>query len=199
MRVSIFLDGTFAFGIHRDLLFEHGIHTGQALDEATVKTLLLKDAKKRALQSALHFLGHRARTRKEIVTKLRKKGFNEEVILYAIRRLTEINYIDDAAFTTSFIQGRFNNKKYGPERIKRDLLRLGIDPSMAEESIKKLIHKQDEQGAALDLAKKRWKRLRNEQDPLKKKKKLMDFLMRRGYNYTVIGPIIQDLDMLSNE
>ena len=199
LRVSIFLDGEFAFGLHRDLLFEYGIHIEQQLDSATVKKLIQKDARKRALQSALHFLGHRARTQKEIITKLRKKGFDEDVVQYAIGRLKEINYIDDVSFTTAFIEGRFKSKKYGPGRIKRDLIRLGIDPEMAETSLNELIQEEDEKVAALDLAKKRWKRLRKEQNPLKKKKKLTDYLMRKGYTYTIIGPIIRYLESESNE
>ena len=47
-RISIFLDGEFAFGLHQDVLLESGIARGDRLSEERIEAILALEQKRRA-------------------------------------------------------------------------------------------------------------------------------------------------------
>ncbi|MGB3330740.1 MAG: hypothetical protein WBA46_17390, partial [Thermomicrobiales bacterium] len=79
-RVSVFLDGEFAFGLHADLVLEYGLHPGFDLDEPTARELIAADEVRRATATALNALSYRARSEGEIARRLREKGYGQEAI-----------------------------------------------------------------------------------------------------------------------
>ena len=192
-RFSVFIDDKFAFGLHQDVLLEHSLHSGMELDEAGINTLLAADALLRAKEAAITYLGHRARSEKEVRTKLKGKGFEEETIAIVIRRLHELSYLDDERFAQNYIRSRFKVKGYGPQRIRSELRRLGIADDLIEQAIEDLLPKDAISDRALAEAQKRLKRLRNETDIYKKRRKLFDFLVRRGHTTDVAREVIEQL------
>ena len=97
-RVSVFINDKFGFGLHHDVLLQHGVHTGQDLDEELISKLRAADALVRAKEAAIVYLGHRARTEQEVRKKLRGKGFEPAIIDQVVARLHELSYLDDAGF-----------------------------------------------------------------------------------------------------
>ncbi len=197
-RISVFIEEKFAFGLHQDVLLQHSLHSGMSLDEAQIEELLAADALLRAKEAAIIYLGHRARSENEVRTKLRRKGFNEEVIATVIRRLHELSYLDDERFAQNYIRTRFKVKGYGPQRLRTELRRLGIAEPLIAQSLEALLPKEDVAERAVLEAKKRLRRLRLETDIRKKRRKLFDFLLRRGHTTDVAREVIEQLD-LENE
>lgn len=180
-RVSIFIDGHFAFGIHQDVLLQHNLYSGLFLDLPTIQTLKKADALLRAKEAAMMYLGHRARSIHEVNQKLQQKGFDAAVIKSVRERLIELGYLDDRSFARQFVKGRFQAKGYGPQRLRSDLYRLGIASTLIEEVLEQELEEEDILNRALQQGKKKWKQLRRETDTFKKRKKLFDFLLRRGH------------------
>ena len=194
-RISIFLDGAFAFGIHQDILLQFPLYSGLQLEEATTREILDADSLLRAKETALSFLGHRSRTEHEVVQKLERAGFGQGIIAAVIERLYELSYLDDAAFTKAYIQHRTQHKGYGPRRIKSDLLRLGISADKIEQALEQYTDRHQLVKKAIEQAKKYCRKVRKEPDPYKKKQKIHQFLLRKGHTYETAREVLDHLEL----
>ncbi len=182
-RVSVFLDGAFAFGVHRDLVLEHGLRKGLALDVAAQEAILDADGILRARSAALGFLSSRARTRREVADRLRSDDLPDSVIEDTLEWLGQRGYLDDAAYAAQYAESRRRAQGLGPSRIRQELRRRGVDADEAGEAVASAF---DDPEALLDdaitAARKRLPALLREPDVRKRQRKLYDFLARRGYD-----------------
>ena len=94
-RISVDLDGAFAFALPAQLVLDERIEIGDKLDEARVTALLAADQAARATEAALVFLGYRPRSEREVRDRLRRGGFDQTAIDHAIARLHDWRYLDD--------------------------------------------------------------------------------------------------------
>ena len=193
-RLSVFLDEEFAFGVHQDVLLEHQLYTGRILDETDVSELVEADALIRAKETALSYLGHRARTEFEIRRKLQKKGFSDEIADKVLARLYELSYVDDAQFASDFVRDRFKLRGYGPQRLRTDLIRLGVDRQLIENALNEGFNETELLKTATMLAEKRWKRLASEPEESKRRQKIYGFLLRRGYSPDIVRAVLDQLE-----
>jgi len=193
-RVSVFLDGAFAFGVHSDLVVRYGLHKGQVLGVEEQQRIVEADRVRSAGQAALDYLGYRARTEQEVRRKLQRKGFDEAVAERAIERLRELDYLDDAAYARSYVKARFRNKGYGPVRLRADLRRRGVAARIIDAVLDEHLERDDLLEAAREHAARRWGRLAREDDPFKRRKKLSDYLRRRGFSYDTTRRVIDELE-----
>ncbi|WP_456428377.1 RecX family transcriptional regulator [Rhodocaloribacter sp.] len=192
-RVSVFLDGAFAFGVHVDVALAFGLAPGRALTEAECEEILAADAVFRAKSAAFHYLAYRARTEREVRRKLSGKGFEEGVIDEVVGRLHTLGYLDDEAYARTYVRARFAGRGYGPQRIRAELLRRGVDRAHIDAALDELLDEDDVVARARRHAAKRWPRLAAEPDPRKRRKKLTDFLVRRGFSFDVVRRVVDEL------
>lgn len=193
-RVSVYLDGAFAFGLMVDLALQHGLRKGLELDVPTQEAMLREEEMLRARRAALDLLAYRAQTAHEIRTKLARKGFSEEAAEAAAARMDELGYIDDADFARAFVRGRLAGRGYGPERLRMDLRRRGVAAKLIEEALEDEVEEDALYETALRHGRRRWLRLASEPDAFKRRKKLGDFLLRRGYGYDLVRRVTETLE-----
>jgi len=192
-RTSVFLDGDFAFGVHQDLVVKHGLRVGKTLTPEERRTIEQEEQYVQAKQRALDYLAHKPRTEEEVRRKLRREDAPEPVIEDVVARLHELSYLDDEAYATDYVRNRFASKKYGPVRIRRELVERGVDRHVADRAVADLFEDEDPVAAAREHAEKRWSRLADE-EPRRRKQKLYRYLRRRGFTSDTIYPILDDLE-----
>ena len=193
-RISVFIDDAFAFGAHQDVLLQHMLYVGLHLDQPTIQEIQRADQLIRAKSSAIHFLSYRARTEHEIRDKLKRDGFDLWAIDIVIRRLHELSYIDDTSFVINYVRDRLNRKGHGPIRLKSDLRKLGITHEQVESALEELADSDKIVDKALEQARKRIKRLQRENDPYKKRRKLFNFLLRKGHTMDTAKEVLERLE-----
>ncbi len=193
-RVSVFIDDAFAFGVHVDLIVDFGLHKGQVLDLEAQQQMVQADRVRAAREAAMGYLGYGARTAYEVRQKLLRSDFDEAVAEDTVARLRELGYLDDAAYARHYVQARFRNKGYGPGRLRSDLQRRGVATRHIDAVLADLVEEEDMMEAALEHAEKRWPRLAREADPRKRRKKLTDYLVRRGFSFEIVRRVIEDLE-----
>lgn len=193
-RVSLFVEGAFAFGVYQDLVLEFGLQVGKTLSVAEQARILEADQVFIAKAKALHYLGYRARTEHEVRQKLRRSGFGEEVVERVVERLHSLEYLDDDAYARDYVRARFSNKGYGPRRIRSELVRRGVGRRLIDTALEEVFRSADTHAAAREQAEKRWPRLAGEADPYKRRKKLSSFLLRRGFSYDTIARVVEELE-----
>ncbi len=192
-RTSVFLDGEFAFGVHDDIVVKHGLRVGTSLSLEEQRKIEREDQYVRAKQRALDYLAYKPRTEEEVRRKLRKEDVPEAVVEDVVARLYELNYLDDESYAQDYVRNRFASKKYGPIRIRRELVERGVDRHVAEDAVADLFDDEDPVAAAREHAEKRWARLADEEDPRRRKQKLYRYLRRRGFTSDTIYPILDEL------
>lgn len=193
-RVSVFLDGEFAFGVHEDVVVKRGLREGDALTEEQRAEIERDEQYVDAKQAAFDYLAHKARTEEEVRRKLREKEVPSFVVEDVIARLEELDYLDDEAYARDYAHNRFSSKKYGPIRIRRELLKRGVDRHLAEQAVDELVAERDVRAAAWTHAEKRWPRLAGEEDPRRRKQKMYRYLRRRGFTSDTIYSILDQLE-----
>jgi regulatory protein len=193
-RLSVFIDGEFAFGAHQDVVAKHGVRVGTTLSPEEQRAIEVDDERVKAKQRALDYLAYKPRTETEVRRKLRKSDTPSSVIDDVIARLYDLGYLDDAAYAEDYARNRFANKGYGPKRIERELKERGVDRHIAESAVERLFDDNDPIDAAREHAKKRWSRIAGEDDPRRRKQKLYRYLRRRGFTTDTIYRVIDEFE-----
>lgn len=197
-RVSVFVDGDFAFGVHEDLVVKHQLRVGCSLTQEEQRDIEWEDQYRRARQRALDYLAHKPRTEHEVRRTLRKRDVPSSIIDDVIDRLYELTYLDDEQYAENYVRNRFSNKKYGPIRLRRELVQRGIDRALAEAAVEELFSEKNMHTVAREHAEKRSARL-TDADPRRRKQKLYRYLRRRGFRTETIYGVLNDLEWEGRE
>ena len=182
-RVSVFLDGRFAFGLGKALAEERGLRVGQSLGPAEVAALEADDELGKATDRALAFLTYRPRSVREVRDRLAKKGVEPAVVDAVIERLAGWGYVGDEDFARYWVENRGANQPRGKRLLQQELWRKGVERETATRVLEEA--ELDEEGAALALARKRLPQVRA-LDEAGQRRRLSAFLQRRGYDYPTI-------------
>lgn len=129
-----------------------------------------------ARRKAMDFLARREHSRDELLQKLQKSGFDENVALDAIEELAKEGLQSDRRFVESFVQSRIRQGK-GPMRIRADLSQRGVRDPVIHEALSEA----DADWSALAIEVRRKKFGDDEPVDLKDKARQMRFLQYRGF------------------
>lgn len=188
-RVNIYLDGNFAFGLMKEVQYKYGLIENMEIDNDYIEKVLFSEEQLKAKNVALKFLSYRQRSEKEIIDKLKKKGFEDNIIDLTLTYLRNNKLVDDFEFAKSFMRDKINLNKYGPKRIKHELYKKGIPHNIADKVINEY---DDEYSNALKLAKRKMPSYKND-DRNVIYRKLGGFLQRKGYSYDCVSKVLKEL------
>jgi regulatory protein len=135
--------------------------------------------KEEALQKLKHYCAYQERSHSEVKEKLYSLGVWKKDHDEIIAKLIEENYLNEERFAIAFAGGKFRVKQWGRVKIKYELKQKQV----SDYSIKKALKQIDEEDYLKvlgKLAKKKYTSLKSEQY-LIRKKKTMDYLVRRGF------------------
>jgi len=139
----------------------------------------------KALSYSFLLLKYRARTKKEIIDRLKLKKFSASVIDKVIESLSDYGYIDDINFTSAFIKEKVN-KGLSKKRIYFDLKRLGVSEEIIKEEIARISN--DEYMKA--IRKLAAKKLKQYSSPDNKNYRLFRYLAQRGFSVDEIREVL---------
>jgi regulatory protein len=182
-RVNLHLDGEFAFGLAR--IVAAWLRVGQELSEEKIEQLQAADARERAFQQAMLFLSYRARSESEIRQNLRKHEIPDPVIEQTLERLRQDGLANDDQFARAWVENRSAFRPRSRRMMAMELRQKGLN----EEAVSSAMQSVDDEALAYEAAQKRVGRLR-ELEWNEFRKKLSDFLARRGFSYSVIAPVV---------
>ena len=138
-------------------------------------------------EKALNLLEYRAHSRRELFDKL-KRFANIDTVNEVLDMLEDGGLIDDRAYAFQYAHDLMEMKLLGPQRLKMELSRKGIDDDTAEEAI---FAAEEEIGTAeerLDrIIELRYKNLLTDE---KNCKKIINSLFRLGFGYDMIKEAI---------
>lgn len=182
-RVSVYLDGKYAFSLAKDQLADLNLKEGQEINSGRIEQYLADSVFGKLRDQVYNWLSIRLRSRWEVEDYLRHKTEDESLRSRLLSLLEEQGYIDDIKFAGAWIRHRNLIKPMSKRRLKQELLvkRIPmeiIDDSLSEQAI-------DDQTAIKELIAKRGHRYPDKQ-------KLMAFLARQGFDYGTIKEALNE-------
>ena len=137
------------------------------------------------------YCAYQERCHQEVRRKLQQMRMIPEAIDHIMAHLIQNDFLNEQRFADNFVSGKFRIKKWGRNRIQRELQQRDIS-QFAINSALKAIQEEEYLSVFSELAGKRWQQLRDE-DLQKKKRKLMGYLIYRGWESNLIYPKIEEL------
>jgi len=186
--VSVFLDGKFAFSLTEETVLKGDLQIGQELSEHQIETLTKSDRFQRCLDAARQYLSYRPRSEAEIRQRLQQRSFDGEDIERVIGRLKEQGLVDDTTFAQFWAE---NREAFSPrsQRLTRlELRQKGVDSDIIAQVVATLDDEESAYRAALSKA-----RRLSTTDYEVFRRRLGDYLRRRGFGYEVINSTVAQL------
>ncbi len=153
-----------------------------------VKTYTLEEAK-RKLES---YCAYQERCHKEVTQKLRDMRMIPEVIDVIIGHLIAHNFLNETRFAQAFARGKFRHKYWGKTRITRELKFRNISVYNLKMAMQEI--DEEEYLEVFDtLSQKRYDQLSSEKDHFRKRKKLADYLLYRGWESGLVYEKVKEL------
>jgi regulatory protein len=146
----------------------------------------------RAKNVLLFQLSRSMKTRYQLANILKKREIPEEIANAVLDRFTEAQLIDDAAFARAFVNSRIAISGNSRSVISRELNQKGVSAEDAQEALSSIDQETEDQ-TAYSIAKKRYQQL-SSLAPDVRKRRLMGFLMRRGFSSSLTSRILRDLE-----
>jgi len=146
---------------------------------------------KEATIKLMQFCAYRDRSHKEVEEKLSKMNMIPAAQEQIIIQLMQEDFLNEERFARSFVRGKFRIKKWGKIKIKQELKFREISAPIIKNALTE-IDQQAYTSTLYELAEKKL-RLLKEPDKFKKKRKLVDFLLRKGYESNLVYQAANEL------
>jgi regulatory protein len=189
-RVSVYIDGSFAFGLAQETVQALGLAEGMDVERTELDRICREDQLHHARNYAYLLLSYKARTSAELKQRLVRKGFSPDIVQATLERLAQLRLVNDEQFARQFAEDRVNLGHKGQWRVRAELRKRGVARDQIEQAI---AGAPDETAAAREVAEKfRARNRRLEPDVLKRR--LYGFLARRGFGPDTIRQVLDASD-----
>ncbi|WP_438968621.1 regulatory protein RecX [Nonlabens sp.] len=133
-----------------------------------------------ATRAIERYCAYQERCHKDVEEKLKSMGMIQLAIDEIIPHLIHHKFLNETRYAESFARGKFRIKKWGRQRIVRELKIKGLNERTIKLGLKEI--SESNYMIAFDtLSRKRLQQLTSETDKYKKRKKLADYLLYRGW------------------
>jgi len=185
-RVNVFLDGKFAFSLEAEVAVKEGLQLGQELSASEIEALARSDHFHRCLNAAAHYLSYRPRSEFELRERLHRRGFDGDSVEAVLTKLKEQGVVDDMEFAQFWKDNRESFSPRSQWLTKLELRRKGV----ADDIIDQVTGAIDDDNSAYRVALSKARSL-----PLSDRqgfrRRLGDYLKRRGFGYGVINHTVE--------
>ena len=150
-----------------------------------------KLTKEEALQKLRHYCRYQERCCSEVKNKLFELGINKNLHDEMINELIDENYLDEERFAIAFAIGRFKMKQWGRKKIFYELKTKKLSTEAIQKGLQQ-INEKDYLKILEKLAKEKYALLKHEQY-LVRKKKTMDYLIQKGFEFDLVNSWIEKI------
>ena len=186
-KFKVYLEEQFAFVLYKGELSRFKIQEGSELSQETVNQIKNEILVKRIKLRAMYLLNQMDRTEEQLRAKLKKDLYTDDLIAVAMAYVKSFGYIGDYNYAKRFVETKSNSKSKA--EIKMLLLQKGVAKEIIEEALEVYYSETTEDAAIRKILEK--KRFSAENATDLEKKKMMEYLMRKGFHYDEIRQVIQ--------
>lgn len=190
-RFSLVVDGSEVAVISIDTIERLGLSIGANYDE--VRVAVEHDAAKlHTYDRALNLLAASPRSARELRRRLVLKGEPPELADLAIQRLLDLGLLNDAEYARQVAHNKASSQGHSRRRLQQELFRRGVSREVADEAISEVMEDQSiDSEAIIEKIARRKARSLAKLEPAARRRRLYDFLARRGYDHDDIQRAIK--------
>tara|TARA_S200000501_G_scaffold319982_1_gene314582 strand:- start:1125 stop:1592 length:468 start_codon:yes stop_codon:yes gene_type:complete len=137
------------------------------------------------------YCAYRERCHQEVISKLKSLDMIPSAIDMIVTNLIATNYLNETRFAQSFARGKFRIKKWGKNRILRELKIRGISSYNIKLGMKE-ISESSYQNVFYNLFEKRKKELEH-LTKTEQKKKIFSYMSYRGWEHSKIYEALKEI------
>ena len=156
------------------------------------KTAIIVD-EKTALTKAEHYCAYQERSQQEVRDKLYEWGLHSADVENVIVQLIAGNYLNEERFANAYTRGKFNQKGWGKNKIKQGLKFKRVSEALIKKALQSI--NGDEYLLMLNKVITKKSALLNEKDPYKRKYKLHQYAISRGYENDIVSDVLKNSDL----
>ena len=187
-RVNVYLDGRFAFSLEAEVVLAERLKVGQELTSEQIRALARADNFQCCLNAAMHYLSYRPRSEFELRERLCRRNFDGDSVEEVLARLKERGLVDDTGFAQFWQDNRQAFSPRSSSLTRLELRRKGV----AEEIIGQVVSTVSDGESAYRAALGKARRL-PVSDYQSFRRRLGEYLRRRGFSYGVINNTVEQL------
>lgn len=192
-RSSVFIDNMFSFGASNvDILF-YKLKENQEISEEKLQDILDNIVYTKARDQAFKILGFKARTQKELYDKLIEKEYSSFVSEKIVEEMIKYKYIDDLSYANNYLKEQLSYKGNGISKIKFQLSQKGVSREIIDSLFFEDDFYDEQLEKVIQLIETKTRRIDIENITDKEKKKIYDFLLRRGYSYSIVNEAFKQI------
>ena len=133
------------------------------------------------------YCAYQERCHAEVTQKLYEYGMITDAQEKIIIHLLSNNFLNEERFAKSFVRGKFNIKHWGRNKIKAALHQRNISEYNVKSGLNEIEEDDYLQLLSVEMDKK--SNLINDSNPWKRKKKITNYLLQKGFEYPLIEMI----------
>ena len=139
------------------------------------------------LKKVLRYCAYQDRCVQEVRTKLATFDMPSSEKEKIVKLLVEEGYLDDERYASTFVRSKIHLKKWGVNKIRMALKMKGI----SDENISNALSEIDPEIYREELIKVLKAKKINETDPYKRRAKLAQYAMQKGYEPSLVWDVIR--------
>lgn len=186
--VVMYLDDKPALTLEAEVVIGEGLQVGQELATDRVEELVKASNFQHCLNVAMHFLSYRPRSEFELRKRLKRRGFDSDSVEPVLSKLREQGLVNDVEFARFWQDNRQTFSPRSAALTRLELRRKGV----ADEIISEVVGTASDEDSAYQAALGKARRL-----PLLDyetfRRRLGDYLRRRGFSYGVVSDTVEQL------
>lgn len=184
-KYSVYLDGKYGFDVSDSTRIKFGINVGREMNLDTIDKAKDAELFYQGQRVAINYVSYRPRSSREVMVKLNQKGFPLGVAQRVVQHFESVSLVNDGEFARMFVRDKLKAKHVGRALLKQLLYAKGISRQLIDEVLGEYVTEEDQQRSASELAAKKLRlagRSFSKLDRIKQRKRLLDFLLRRGFS-----------------
>lgn len=134
----------------------------------------------RAMYTAIWHIERTRKTSGQIRQILARKAFTDEYIDPTIERLIELHLLNDQMYAQDYVNSRKRTR--GDRSLRNELRNKGMPVELIDEALDENLSDEDQDEAALALARKKASAVPRDLDTHKKVQRIVGTLIRRGFS-----------------
>lgn len=179
-RVSVYINGRYAFSLSLDELLNERLKVGDTIDEPRLKTLKKISSEGKLKSQTLNWLMLRPHSERELRNYLRRKKADSDLVDIWAGEFTTKKYLDDLVFSKWWVESRRRSKQRSSRALQAELRAKGINSEIIKEVLEDANETELQALKELIAKKSLLSRYKNDQQ------KLTEYLIRQGFPYGLI-------------
>ena len=123
------------YKLYDDTIIKYNLLSKKDIDNKLLTEVLSYNDELVSYYESIKYINRRLRSELEIREYLKKKDISNDIINKTIKLLYANNFLNEEIYLKSYINDRINLSNDGPLKIKRDLIKLGLNENDIDDNL----------------------------------------------------------------